>query len=105
MGLRLKIKTKVVIIGKATSLKIDNEDTEIMDIFCLLELTINNKWTSNQEIWLELGRVLEETLGKNSDSVTQLYLQRLDPVVNCFPCGFFHGSESWISSMEVKVRL
>lgn len=53
-----------MIIITAISLRTDNEDIVVVKRFCLLELAINNKGTTGQEICFRLafGRVTMQTL-------------------------------------------
>lgn len=50
MELKLNTKKSKLMTSKRTGLGINNEDTEVMGIFCLLGCTINSKGTGSQEI-------------------------------------------------------
>lgn len=62
------IKTKLMTTGITTSLRSDNEGTDVVDSFCLLGSTANSKGTSSQkyaENW-SLVKKKNEILGKNT---------------------------------------
>ncbi|XP_053117089.1 uncharacterized protein LOC128329604 isoform X3 [Hemicordylus capensis] len=97
-GLQLNIKkTKLLTTGTATSLRIDNEDIEVLDRFCLLESTVNSKGSSSQEIScrLALGRVemkALERLFRCRDVSTPTKIRSVQTMV--FPVTLY-GCENW----------